>query len=120
MKDEEQKKLNKVIIPMIRKIYPRMMAQQILGVQPMTAPMGNIFKLKTKYAAESWRKKIIWMPKRSIYGKTVFGLVNERGVWKECKATGTDDNYTTWTERVLEYATNKELFKAKLEGRDEE
>ena len=88
---------------MIRKHFPTMLAEQIVGVQPMTASTANIFNLKTKYAAESWKKKIIWMPKKSIYGKTVFGLVNERGVWKECKATGTDDNYAFIIIRQANY-----------------
>jgi len=119
VKDEEKKKLNKVLIPMIRKIYPSMIAKQIMGVQPMQHSTSNIFKLKTKYAAESWRKKFIFWPKKSIYGKMIFGLVNERGVWKDVKEVISGGNYTTHTERVIEYARNKELFKAKLEGRDE-
>lgn len=119
VKDEDRRKLNKVMIPLIRKQLPSIIANQIVGVQPMTGSMTNIFKLKTKYAAESWRKKIMWLPKKSIYGKTLFGLVNERGVWKDVHEALSGQDYKTHTERVIEYATNKELFKAKLEGRDE-
>ena len=120
MKDEGHRKLAKVLIPIIRKQVPSMMAKEILGVQPMTAPIGNIFNLATKYAAESWRKKFIWLPQRSIYGKLLFGLVNERGVWKEVQSEPSEvGSFTITTKYVLEYAANRELFKAKLEGRDE-
>ena len=33
----------KVLIPMIRKVMPGLMAQQITGVQPMTSITGRIF-----------------------------------------------------------------------------
>lgn len=105
---------------MIRKHFPKMMAEQIVGVQPMTAPTSNIFSLKTKYAAESWKKRFLLWPQKSIYGKMIFGLVNERGVWKDMHESLSGQGYKTHTERVVEYATRKELFKAKLEGRDEQ
>ena len=35
-----------IILPIIRKIMPAMIAQDIVGVQPMTGPVGEIFKTK--------------------------------------------------------------------------
>jgi hypothetical protein len=32
-----------ILIPMIRKLMPTMIAHQIVGVQPMTGPTGSIF-----------------------------------------------------------------------------
>lgn len=34
----------KILLPVIRKIYPTLIAQSIIGVQPMVAPSGFIFK----------------------------------------------------------------------------
>lgn len=39
----------KILMPIIRKVYPNMIAQQILGVQPMTGPTGSIFTLNVIY-----------------------------------------------------------------------
>lgn len=38
-----------IIIPMIRKIIPGMIARNIAGVQPMTSPAGSIFALRYVY-----------------------------------------------------------------------
>ena len=35
-----------IILPIIRKTMPAMIAQDIVGVQPMTGPVGEIFKIK--------------------------------------------------------------------------
>jgi hypothetical protein len=39
-----------VLIPMIRKVFPTMIANQIVGIQPMTGPIGQIHTLRTSYA----------------------------------------------------------------------
>ena len=38
-------KKNNVLFPLIRKILPNVIAQDIAGVQPMTGPTGNVFKM---------------------------------------------------------------------------
>ena len=38
-----------VLIPIIRKIMPEIIAQDIVGVQPMTNNTGAIFNIKSKY-----------------------------------------------------------------------
>ena len=40
-----------ILIPMIRKVMPTMIANQIIGVQPMTAPTGQIHTLSVRYPA---------------------------------------------------------------------
>lgn len=40
--------LRKVLMPMIRKVIPGLIAQQIVGVQPMTGPTGRIFNLRER------------------------------------------------------------------------
>lgn len=39
---------NNVILPYIRRVMPAIMAKDIIGVQPMIGPVGNIFTLKTR------------------------------------------------------------------------
>jgi Major capsid protein Gp23 len=41
--------LNKVILPAIRRIMPNLIANQIIGVQPMSGPAGQIFTMKMRY-----------------------------------------------------------------------
>jgi len=42
--------VNKVMLPLIRRIMPSVIANEILGVQPMTGPVGQIHTLRTRYA----------------------------------------------------------------------
>lgn len=39
----------KVLLPIIRRVMPSIIAQHLVGVQPMTAPTGSIYTLKTRY-----------------------------------------------------------------------
>ena len=41
----------KTLIPIIRKIMPTQLAQDIVSVQPMTAPVGGIFTMSATYKA---------------------------------------------------------------------
>ena len=42
--------LNKVILPVIRRVMPTVIANEIMGVQPMTGPVGQIHTLRVQYA----------------------------------------------------------------------
>lgn len=42
--------LNKVILPVIRRVMPTVIANEIIGVQPMTAPVAQIHTLRVRYA----------------------------------------------------------------------
>lgn len=41
----------KIIIPMIRRIIPGMIAADICGVQPMTGPSGLVMSIRSKYSS---------------------------------------------------------------------
>ena len=41
--------LNRVILPVIRRVMPTIIANQIIGVSPMTAPHPSIAALRSKY-----------------------------------------------------------------------
>lgn len=38
--------LQRIILPLMRKIMPNIIAYEITGVQPMTGPVGSIFPIK--------------------------------------------------------------------------
>ena len=42
--------LNKVILPVIRRVMPTVIANELVGVQPMTGPVGQIHTLRVRYA----------------------------------------------------------------------
>lgn len=42
--------LNKVMLPLIRRVMPTVIANEILGVQPMTSNVGQIHTLRVRYA----------------------------------------------------------------------
>ena len=42
--------LNRVILPVIRRVMPTVIANEIVGVQPMSGPVGQIHTLRVRYA----------------------------------------------------------------------
>ena len=44
-------RLPKVLIPMIRRTFPELITNEIVGVQPMTGPVGLAFAMRYKYEA---------------------------------------------------------------------
>ena len=45
--------LNRVILPVIRRVMPTVIANELVGVQPMTGPVGQIHTLRVRYANAS-------------------------------------------------------------------
>lgn len=43
---------SRLAMPLIRKVYPKLIANDLISVQPMTAPAGVIAYLKTKYGEQ--------------------------------------------------------------------
>jgi hypothetical protein len=46
-------RLPKILIPMIRRTFPELITNEIVGVQPMAGPVGLAFALRYKYSAET-------------------------------------------------------------------
>lgn len=42
--------LNRVILPVIRRVMPTVIANELVGVQPMTTPVGQIHTLRVRYS----------------------------------------------------------------------
>ena len=45
-------RLPKILIPMIRRTFPELITNEIVGVQPMSGPVGLAFALRYKYSAD--------------------------------------------------------------------
>jgi len=46
-------RLPKILIPMIRRTFPELITNEIVGVQPMSGPVGLAFALRYKYSNDS-------------------------------------------------------------------
>lgn len=44
---------NPILMGMVRRIAPRLLAYDLVGVQPLTMPTGLVFAMKARYASES-------------------------------------------------------------------
>lgn len=42
--------INKIMLPLIRRVMPTVIANEIMGIQPMTGPVGQIHTLRVRYA----------------------------------------------------------------------
>ena len=51
--------LNRVILPVIRRVMPTVIANEIVGVQPMTGPVGQIHTLRIRYADSSANANVV-------------------------------------------------------------
>jgi hypothetical protein len=46
-------RLPKILIPMVRRTFPELITNEIVGVQPMSGPVGLAFALRYRYEAEA-------------------------------------------------------------------
>ena len=105
------------MIKHLRKVLPQIIAESIVGVQPMDnvkLPFGNRTFLTNGPKWESWKKKLVFIPRKSIYGKFVFGWIN-RSSKDEFEVPFGAAAFRN-SKRFHRYANNKELFKATLKG----
>jgi hypothetical protein len=47
----------KILIPLIRQVMPQVVAQQIIGVQPMTSSSGSIFSQRMRFSSKVYNRK---------------------------------------------------------------
>jgi hypothetical protein len=48
----------KVLLPMIRNVMPKILAHDLIGVQQMTGPAGQIFTMRTRYGFNGWEGRV--------------------------------------------------------------
>lgn len=46
---DRRRGFNSVVFPVVRKVYPSLLASSIVSVQPMTLPVGKIFMADYEY-----------------------------------------------------------------------
>ena len=68
-----------VMISMIRRTMPNLMAFDILGVQPMTGPTGLIFAMKSNYSTQSGTEALHNEADSAFSGKTDSGSTSHAG-----------------------------------------
>lgn len=49
----------KMLLPLIRKVIPSVIATELVGVQPMSEPAGLVFSMREKYFRETWYKRVL-------------------------------------------------------------
>ncbi len=47
-----------ILMPMVRRVYPNLIANELLGVQPMTSPTGFIYSLTNDYRGDDSTKSV--------------------------------------------------------------
>lgn len=65
----------KILIPMIRRIIPGTIATELVGVQPMTGPVGLVYSMRFKYA-------------EAVQGTDIYG--NVKNIAADSEAFGND------------------------------
>jgi hypothetical protein len=69
-------RLPKVLIPMVRRTFPELITNEIVGVQPMSGPVGLAFALRYRYEADSLGAN--GLDGHATPGATTFGAGIER------------------------------------------
>lgn len=76
-----------VLLPMIRKVKPTLIAQQIVGMQPMTAYTGSLFET---FWTKEYNKKY-WPYQYTVKRDHVFEA--ERWCWQQFKGRDWNNTY---------------------------
>ena len=71
----------KFAFPLVRRVYPQLIANSIVGVQPMAGPVSQIFYLGADRVAGAWgRDETIYSKYRLTYGGNVASAVFNQGI----------------------------------------
>jgi len=79
-------RLPKVLIPMIRRTFPELITNEIVGVQPMSGPVGLAFALRYAYQSQTLGDGTDGAPSGTVAGDGADG-----GLWKTGTAGLPDD-----------------------------
>ena len=74
----------KILLPKLRAVLPHIIANQIIGVQPMTGPVGQIFSMRYRYGHSSleWGARILMS--KELYNK--FLRLNNRKIYQKTES----------------------------------
>ena len=65
-----------ILISLVRRAMPSLIAYDVCGVQPMTGPTGLIFAMKARYASQSGY--------RSSVQRSQYSVCNAKSWWRRC------------------------------------
>ena len=87
----------KFAFPLVRRVYPQLIANQIVGVQPMGGPVSQIFYLGVNRVAGQWqRDETVYSKYRLTYGGNVASAVfNSAGVPAANVAASSDPYFSS-------------------------
>lgn len=54
----------KIKLPLMKRVYPQLIANNIVSVQPLNGPSGLVYYLKNRYASNLNNEQIIPNPKK--------------------------------------------------------
>lgn len=70
----------KFAFPLVRRVYPQLIANQIVGVQPMSGPVSQIFYLGNDRVAGAWgRSETVYSKYRLTYGGNTASSIGGSG-----------------------------------------
>lgn len=70
-------KSHKVIVPVIRRVMPNVIAHDIINVQPMTNPIGQVHTFRIRYGNISISAKNIWYRGKQYFMKIYYKVRNQ-------------------------------------------
>jgi len=91
-------RLPKILIPMIRRTFPELITNEIVGVQPMSGPVGLAFALRYKYESDALGATTAAGLDGSLGAGTSVGDVNSDGAelgyqYLDTRYTGTSSKF---------------------------
>jgi len=84
-----------ILMPMVRRVYPNLIANELLGVQPMTMPTGYVYSLTNTYAGTDNTKV-------SLQNKGIVVTVDAAGVLVEGTVVTGNDSGAVGTVAYVE------------------
>jgi hypothetical protein len=81
--------LNRVILPVIRRVMPTVIANELVGVQPMTGPVGQIHTLRVRYSDTSTGAGVVAGEEAFSPFKIAEGYSGNQGQTPNAKAANT-------------------------------
>ena len=104
-------RLPKILIPMIRRTFPELITNEIVGVQPMSGPVGLAFALRYKYSSQNLSGGALPSPQSLAHALT---SVNNTGTDGNAVSgeLGYDQLDTRYTGKATTFTDNQSAFVA--------
>ena len=108
--------LNRVILPIIRRVMPTVIANEIVGVQPMTGPVAQIHTLRVRYADSVTSSASAPFDTSTVSGDEALSPFKIATAYSGSSSTGKADN-TASLEGAPGKRINVQLLKQVVEAK---